>query len=1066
MAYRATYPIVLLLVTLGVAQAVPAQRPGTARSFANPRIIGTAEGLLSTNVRDALMDDDGFLWIATANGLHRFDGSHMRVLRHDPADSTSLPADDITCLLLARDGALWVGTGSGGLARLDRDRMTCVRYRHRADDLRSISDVQMVWAMEDRAGALFFGTRYGAICRYNAAGNDFDRFAFPGSGNVYEDRMRTHSYRMVQDRYNDRVYWCATSNGILRLEAPHWSMRYLTIPEPNTAYNLHLRTNNFREVMQAPDGSLLATTWGAGIVHMDSTGTRFRRYAIVQEGAIRQFANTFNALTVDDDGSIWVGNNTTGLALLDTTSAAVRMLVPDGGQALTGLDGQGVNMLRTTADDDLLVITRQDVRLFSDARQRFRSLRFESQVRPYVGMHVIRCLLPLDDGSVLVSGYGLDGIYRFRPSDGSLTRIAPPEHVWADPSREHFSVDGMVRMGPDEVLAVDAFKLYRIDLRSQRMSLAKGDFNERSWNGMFQGLFRHSSGEVYVLGRHDGTIRLSTEGNVVAQYLPDPEDPHAIANGNYIYCAVEDKAGRVWLGHDRGFSILDPASGHFLNLDPATRSDSIARLSDVRSMVIANEGRIWMADGKQGVVVIDDPLGAPFATRTISKTNGLPFERAGTLFTDVDGTLWLNGMGGLVERIADGWAVVGREAGLPSGDLGGPLVRTNSGALVGAAGRMLFWEQESKRARGDKEPRLILASLRIFDEETDPRSMEDGDALHFRHDQNFLKLAFSLVDVLGRHPHHIEYRLTPTLAEWLHAGADGVASFTNVPDGAHVLEVRAISTDGSVLATYSKALTVIPPWWRTWWFRSAVVIALLALAYAYYRMRINAVRKEARLKTEFDKRLADVELTALRAQMNPHFLFNALNSIRHHVLNSRPEEADRYLSKFARLISLILDHSDQRSVPLAEELQALRLYLELEAARFDDKFSFHITVDPAIDADTTMIPPMLIQPYLENAIWHGLMQKAEGGELVLRIGRDGKRLRIEVEDDGIGRAMAAEIKSRSALKKRSMGMSITQQRLAMIEKQQGIRCTVQVEDLVLPDGEPGGTRVTIHLPLA
>ncbi|HRP00259.1 MAG TPA: histidine kinase, partial [Flavobacteriales bacterium] len=235
----------------------------------------------------------------------------------------------------------------------------------------------------------------------------------------------------------------------------------------------------------------------------------------------------------------------------------------------------------------------------------------------------------------------------------------------------------------------------------------------------------------------------------------------------------------------------------------------------------------------------------------------------------------------------------------------------------------------------------------------------------------------------------------------------------------------------------------------------------LALIYAFYRIRINAIRKEARLTTAFNKRLADVELTALRAQMNPHFLFNALNSIRHHVLNSRPEEADRYLSKFARLI---LDHSDQRSVPLADELQALRLYLELEAARFDDKFSFHIQVDPTLDTSTTMIPPMLIQPYLENAIWHGLMQKREGGELSLRIARDGQLLRIEVEDDGIGRAKAAELKSRSALKKRSMGMSITQQRLAMIEKQQGMRCEVRVEDLVLPDGEPGGTRVTLLIP--
>ncbi len=569
-----------------------------------------------------------------------------------------------------------------------------------------------------------------------------------------------------------------------------------------------------------------------------------------------------------------------------------------------------------------------------------------------------------------------------------------------------------------------------------------------------------------MLGRHDGLIRLDSALNMTVQYLPDPSDDNAIANGNYIHTAMEDLAGRVWLGHDRGYSILDPKSGQFLNLDPATRSDSIARLADVRSIAMDQKGRIWMSDGKLGVVVIEEPLKHPFRTRTITAQSGLPFERVGQLFFDTDGSLWLSGIGGLAQRTASGWQVNGMAVGLPEGGLGGPLVRSAKGMLVGAAGRMLFWEPARTLEAGPAAPRIHLCSLRIFDHDTDPSSVLSDDVLHFRHDQNFLKLAFSLVDVLGRHPHHIEYRLTPTLSEWLAAGADGVASFTNLPDGHHLLEARAVSSDGTVIATYAVPLNVIAPWWRTWWFRSAVVLALLALAYVLYSMRINAVRKEARLKMEFDKRLNDVELTALRAQMNPHFLFNSINSIRHHVLNSRTEEADRYLSKFARLIRLILDHSDQRTVPLAEELQALLLYMELESSRFDHKFTHQITVDPSIDTESSMIPPMLIQPYVENAIWHGLMQKSEGGALSLRIKRDGDALRIEVEDDGIGRARAAEIKSRSALKKRSMGMSITEQRLAMIQKQQGLRCDVRVEDLVLPDGEPGGTRITIVIPLA
>lgn len=1055
----------LLTTAFCIALLVPAgaQVEGT-RSFGNPRVIGAAEGLLSTNVRDAVMDDDGFLWIATSNGLHRYDGSHMRVLLHDPADSTSMPADDLTFLLLASDGTLWVGTGSGGLARVDRSSLTCMRYQHRPEDPRSISAPHVSWAMEDRAGTLFFGVRNAAICRFNAEQGNFDRIAFPEYGNTYESRARTNSYCMVQDRYNDDVYWCATTNGILRLKGPEWSMHHFIMPEENTANKLHLRTNSFRELTQAPDGSLLAATWGAGIVHMDSTGKHFRRYAILQDGAIRQFTNTFNALTVDTDGNIWVGNNTTGLALLDTTSGTINMLVPGEAPELAGLDGQGVNRLRTTVQGDLLVITRQDVRLFSNMRQRFRSLRFVSQVRPYVGMHVIQCLLPLDDGSVLLSGYGLDGIYRFRPSNASLLRIAPPERVWDDPSREHFSVDRMVRGGQNEVLAIGAYKLYRINLSTQQMTYAESNFNDSSWNSMFQGVFRHSSGELYLLGRHDGLIRLRNDLSVAAQYLPDRGDPHALANGSNLLSAVEDRSGRLWIGHDRGYSILDPESGHFINLDPATRSDSIARLERVGSMAIDPQGRIWMTDAKRGVVVVDDPLEHPFRTRTLTSHDSLPFERVGELFFDTDGSLWLSGIGGLAQRTASGWQVSGTAVGLPGGSLGGPVVRSSEDVLVGAAGRMLFWEPERARER-EGAPRLYLASIRVFDDEIDLEAVGSSNALRFRYDQNFLKLTFSLVDVLGQYPHRIEYRLTPTTKEWLATDANGVASFANVPDGDHLLEFRAVGDDDTILATQSVPLTVIAPWWRTWWFRSAAVLGILLLAYGLFRMRINAVRKEARLTSEFDKRLADMELTALRAQMNPHFLFNSLNSIRHHVLNSRIEEADRHLSKFARLIRLILDHSDQRTVPLAEELQALRLYMELEASRFDDKFSHHIFVDPSIDQEATMVPPMLIQPYLENAIWHGLMQKSEGGELALRIHREGRTLRIEVEDDGIGRTRAAELKSRSALKKRSMGMSITEQRLAMIQKQQGIRCDVRVEDLILADGTAGGTRITLTLPL-
>jgi two-component sensor histidine kinase len=441
-------------------------------------------------------------------------------------------------------------------------------------------------------------------------------------------------------------------------------------------------------------------------------------------------------------------------------------------------------------------------------------------------------------------------------------------------------------------------------------------------------------------------------------------------------------------------------------------------------------------------------------------------EQVHRMAPDAAGGMWVMGPAGVEHIPSNGRSMGYRSAqGLPSTSTPGALALLSNGRLIGASGPNVFWEQVAGGTAPEPQLPVYIASVKVFERELDPLvNYRSWKELRFDHDQNFFSILLSTVDPRAVLDHRIEYELHPFSGGWTDAGPDRTAVFTNVPGGDYTFRARAVAADGTVLGTMEVPLIVIPPYWETWWFRSATVLAVLALIYAFYRIRINAIRKEARLTTAFNKRLADVELTALRAQMNPHFLFNALNSIRHHVLNSRPEEADRYLSKFARLIRLILDHSDQRTVPLADELQALKLYLELEASRFDDKFSFHITVDPAVDTSTTMIPPMLIQPYLENAIWHGLMQKEEGGELSLRIAREGDRLRIEVEDDGIGRARAAEIKSRSALKKRSMGMSITQQRLAMIEKQQGIQCELRVEDLVLPDGEPGGTRVTLLIP--
>lgn len=220
------------------------------------------------------------------------------------------------------------------------------------------------------------------------------------------------------------------------------------------------------------------------------------------------------------------------------------------------------------------------------------------------------------------------------------------------------------------------------------------------------------------------------------------------------------------------------------------------------------------------------------------------------------------------------------------------------------------------------------------------------------------------------------------------------------------------------------------------------------------------------LETEFEHKLADTEMTALRAQMNPHFIFNCLNSIKLYTLENEADKASDYLTKFARLIRLVLENSRSELVTLHNELEALQLYIELEAMRFKHKVQFTIHVSPGIDQRFIRIPPLLLQPYVENAIWHGLMHKPEGGTVTVEVTQPQENLlHIEITDDGIGRQRASELKSKSAGKHKSFGMQVTADRIRMINQLYNIHTQAEVVDLVDSDGEPCGTRVILEIPV-
>jgi LytS/YehU family sensor histidine kinase len=293
--------------------------------------------------------------------------------------------------------------------------------------------------------------------------------------------------------------------------------------------------------------------------------------------------------------------------------------------------------------------------------------------------------------------------------------------------------------------------------------------------------------------------------------------------------------------------------------------------------------------------------------------------------------------------------------------------------------------------------------------------------------------------------------------DWSYAGNKGQTEYNSLPPGNYKFHFKGITADGLAGDEKVTSFTVEPAFWQTWWFRS-LVVGLLVLCVL---LIINNVRSREQKKSALQLQLSALEMKALRAQMNPHFIFNALNSIQECIITKNTDTAYNYLSSFSKLVRMILENSEKQFIPLADEMETLHLYIAIEKLRFDDTFEYQVNISPALDASFIHLPAMIIQPFVENALWHGLIHKKGDKKLTLSFEQEGSNLKCLITDNGIGRGHSAEMKTGSRIKKHSMGVKITEERLQLLET----GASIAINDLKDDAGTPCGTRVTIIIPL-
>jgi hypothetical protein len=331
-------------------------------------------------------------------------------------------------------------------------------------------------------------------------------------------------------------------------------------------------------------------------------------------------------------------------------------------------------------------------------------------------------------------------------------------------------------------------------------------------------------------------------------------------------------------------------------------------------------------------------------------------------------------------------------------------------------------------------------------------------AFSFPPNTEIVSLRLTVIDYEEGNNYRFFYKLNDAAA-WADAGSDRQIHFMSLPSGNYRIQIKSVNQSGEEMLTRIQ-FSIAPPFWKTGWFLLLLILFLTGMVYLFYRRRIRQIRQRANL----DKLLSQTEMKALHAQMNPHFIFNSLNSIREMILSNENMKASLYLGKFARLIRMTLDQSSMPFVTLRNTMDYLQHYIEMEQIR-NDWFLFSMQADAEINPDEIVMPPMLIQPFIENAIWHGGNGTTDKISIQVKFEKQGDRLVCMIEDNGVG--IEESLKNKSPRTgHQPVGISNIENRVRLLNEKYGFRSSLIIEDKSrLSHFQQTGTLVRLEMPI-
>ena len=809
-------------------------------------------GLSQTIVYSIAQDNEGFMWFATEDGLNRYDGYHFSVIRHNPKDSSSLGHNQLLALFVDSRGILWVGTFDKGLDMYDRKSGRFVHYRSVLNDPSTISNDMVRCIHEDSNGDIWVGTDNG-LNRFDFSERTFTRYLHDPDDPASLSPGRVMTICHCRDEY----IWAGTDEGGLCRLDPVTNKFIRFVHEPGDPAGLP--HNSIRALHLARSGDLWIGTDGGGLSMLEKKSGRFRNYPAVPGDPERLSHSSIFAIHEDRDGTMWLGTNGGGLCRFDLKTCKFMTFTNDPNDPASISYNEIYAIYEDRSGVIWLGTYGGGANKFDLKGKKFVHYRFDPNSPNSLGHPIVWSILEDEPGKLWIGthGGGLDYLDR---GSGHYTNF---RHDPSDPYSLSADIVRVVYKDREGTiwLGTNGGGICRLDRDTWRFHCYRNDPGDPSSisHDEIRSIFEDSAGDLWIGTNGGGLNRMDRETGKFVRYAYDTDNPGSISN-DFIRVMFEDSDGQFWLGtQGGGLNRMNRETGTFTAYrnDPG---DSTSINSDfVFSILEDSRGFLWMGTWGGGMVSFDRKREI-FTAYT--DRDGLPSNSIYGALEDEYGNFWMSSNNGICrfdprERVCKSY---NERDGLQSNEFNGnSFFRAPSGEMFfgGTEGFNAFFPAEI--TDNPFIPPVVITSFTKLNEEVRfDEPISDVDEIRLSHRDYVFSFEFAALEFSAPVKNQYAYMMEGLDDEWIYTNHEKrFANYTTLPPGKYTFHVKASNNDGVWNEEGTSVnIVILPPFWKTWWFRIGVFLLLAAIFLLFYRRRLQNLRMKIELQTAHDAQMS------------------------------------------------------------------------------------------------------------------------------------------------------------------------------------------------------------------